>query len=519
MSTYSELFEEPVKPEKIQQEIIKGDWTGTASHKFGFTSSPVKLTLDSTGAVVGTVDSADSGLWAVTGTMKVIDTVLGTIDVDLTCVNASGGLAAMKMVATIERNEVGTWSLKGETAMFKLVLAGGQTATRADFPALYTNTDLMTRIQAVAGGIALARELGATRAEAFEGATFNGTVWRPDGSISDFRGFNLDFDPVKYNFDAIDHLWYSRRGRILLARGALAAFGYAQVNDLSAYNPPYPILNGRFLGLLDALAARPLTAQFGYWPSSVNTGARAVTPFGNDTDLDGPNQIAGIPIHITLPVAEPILRDNGDVSCSLEKVGAAPTVPATWKFFQAYSNVIGLVVPNSQAGANFYAARGTPAPLIADAAVTAITTLASLPGDRFRTSFALESAPDLAKIVVGDQLQLRILRGTRAGTYRYAIISVDTSSNEVIVDIFQPAITPADYANDLRNVRVDLFSRTNTGIVAKVDPFLRDGEFLMVPVAPLETNARYRVTLRLRTVSYDTGNLTWEFETNDKAAQ
>ena len=79
-----------------------------------------------------------------------------------------------------------------------------------------------------------------------------------------------------------------------------------------------------------------------------------------------------------------------------------------------------------------------------------------------------------------------------------------------------PALVPADYANNLRNVRCDIFTAAGTGVVAEIDSFLRDGELFLVPVAPLELNATYEVQLNLRTASYSTGLLQWQFQTNNK---
>ena len=195
------------------------------------------------------------------------------------------------------------------------------------FPANYTNSDVWSRVTAVVGGPSL---LGSRSARTLnEFYIFNGDVLTLDGDASEFRGFNLDTganaDPDRYHFDAIDNLWYSRRGRVNLMRADLRYFGYGHPSDSPAsggeIDYPWPIMDGQFLGVVTTVSPSPAVAQFGHWPDDENTD---VNPYGLDTDMreivtppEGleiddvvPNQYSGPPIHVTVPVLEPFLQNE-----------------------------------------------------------------------------------------------------------------------------------------------------------------------------------------------------------------
>lgn len=541
-SDYSLLQEEPIRPSTdTGQTALAGTWSGSIFvNGSGNPAGALEITLDSQGNIspaTGKLTNED-GTFSVAGSLRLVNPASGLIVAQLTLTDDLGVVRSLQTTTTTTPIIAGRsasfepkpWTMRGGVfgpdrqpagrpdvfSFWALDLAGGSAGTISGFPALYTHTDLATRIQAVSGGIALMESLGSTRAEVDAAFVFNGTVWRDDGYQSDFKGFNLDHDPDFYDFDPIDSLWYSRRGRVMIARAALRAFGYAAVDDKLDFIPPYPIMQGRFLGVVDVMYSRPLVAGLGFWPGPGNVGAQAVTPFGTDPDVGGPNQFSGVPIHISLPVAEPILTDIGLQACRLRRVDAAPAVPATWRFFQVYSKTNGLVVPVTPA--DNYQARGVPAPTIADAQPTSVTVVGynGNPPDTWTTRLQFPGSVSLTAISVGDTARIRILSGNRVGSFVFTVTSVNTVNNSITVSIPSPAIVPADYGNDLRNVRVDLFSSSSTGVIAEVDRFLRDGEVFLVPVAPLEANARYEVQIRLRTASYDTGLLIWEFETNDK---
>ncbi|MBA3709514.1 MAG: hypothetical protein H0W83_11930, partial [Planctomycetes bacterium] len=132
--------------------------------------------------------------------------------------------------------------------------------TTGVFPALFTNADPYTRVERVVGSPDV---LDGTRSLVYEDYVFSGNIWRADGTTSAFRGFDRDSQNVA--FDEVDNLWYTRHGRTMLMRPTLRSIGYGAVGDGSV-SPPWPILNGRFLGVFSAIVSRPLTAQLGRWP-------------------------------------------------------------------------------------------------------------------------------------------------------------------------------------------------------------------------------------------------------------
>lgn len=195
------------------------------------------------------------------------------------------------------------------------------------FPANFTNADIWSRVMAVVGGPSLlGSRSGRTLNEFY---IFNGDVRTLDDEASEFRGFNLDTDsttdPDRYRFDAIDNLWYSRRGRVNLMRADLRYFGYGHPSDSPAsggeIDYPWPIMDGQFRGVVTTITPSPAVAQFGHWPDDGNVD---VNPYGLDTDFkeiitppDGleiddvvPNQYSGPPIHVTIPVLEPFLQNE-----------------------------------------------------------------------------------------------------------------------------------------------------------------------------------------------------------------
>lgn len=199
------------------------------------------------------------------------------------------------------------------------------------FPALFTNDDLWSRIAAVVGGPDLLRNAGPRTVNEFY--LFDGAIQDDNGDPTFFRGYNLDTlnntNPALYQFDAVDNIWYSRRGRKTLMRAGLRAFGFAtpQDGDVSYY--PWPVLDGRFLGALTTVTQNPAIAQLGIWPNDGNTD---VCPYGLDTDMKDVvtppppltitdvvrHQYSGPPIHVTLPVNEPFLLNDTDFAGGMQ---------------------------------------------------------------------------------------------------------------------------------------------------------------------------------------------------------
>jgi len=395
------------------------------------------------------------------------------------------------------------------------------------FPALFTDTNLFNRVLFIVGSLDLIAGTGASGANAFENFIFNGNVYRSDGTLSEFRGFNQDTDattnPATYDFTPVDDAWYSHDGRANIERASVQYFGYASTSDSNLWTPPFPILGGRMTGLINILTNRPLTNQFGFWP---NNGA-VVARYGTDYDLQGPNQFAGTPISITLPVAEPLLADVGVIDCEMHRSdGIEPGVPSTWRYFQCYSDVDGLDVPyNGQTpgvfppGTGLYEARGLPAPLFSKVNVESITVLGynGDPPDTWETNFAIDpSVSTFSEIVPGDTLEVFVAAGTAAGTYDFTVDATDINTHSIDVGIPSPAWNSASWAGNLENVTVSLISHIFGGVSTLVDSSLRDGEFMIVPVAPLETNAQYTINLQLQTATYNSGALQFTFTTDDR---
>ena len=395
------------------------------------------------------------------------------------------------------------------------------------FPALFTDTNLFNRVLFIVGSLDLIAGTGASGANAYENFIFNGNVYRSDGTLSEFRGFNQDTDqttnPATYDFTPVDDAWYSHDGRANIERASVQYFGYASTSDSNLWTPPFPILGGRMTGLINVLTNRPLTNQFGFWP---NNGA-VVARYGTDFDLQGPNQFAGTPISITLPVAEPLLADVGVIDCEMHRSdGIEPAVPATWRYFQCYSDVDGLDVPfNGETpgvfppGTGLYEARGLPAPLFSKVNVESITVLGynGNPPDTWETNFAIDpSVATFGQIQPGDTLEVFVAAGTAAGSYDFTVDSTDINTHSIDVGIPSPAWNQASWADNLENVTVSLISHTFSGVSTLVDSSLRDGEFMIVPVAPLETNAQYTINLQLQTATYNSGALQFTFTTDNR---
>jgi hypothetical protein len=407
------------------------------------------------------------------------------------------------------------------------------------YPALVTGQTPYQRIAAIRNGSSVLSTTGSDPRLVSEMYVFNGDIWRTDGGPSRFRGYNKDTlsdaDPTKYAFDEIDCVWYSRYGRISLMRPALRYFGYgnrADSGQIPTVNPPFPIFNNRFLGVMNGVESAPLVARAGHWPTVANTGTNGVHPYGMDTDIGGPNQYAGPPIHFTLPVDEPFLRDVGISLLNFGRTdGIDPAAPPhnspAWRQFRVFSNVSGLVVPTIPAPAGGqYRANGTAAPVVVDAAVLSSNPVGwNAPPTAQTYSFTLAATVDMTAFAAGDTMTVKISAGNPgAGSYTFTIASVIAASHVVTFSVpvgtFGAGIFPAQqlppsaYGNDITNVTVDITSTVVTNVTTTIDEHLRNGELVLVPVAPLQNNTQYTVTARFRTPSYDSGLINFTFTTD-----
>lgn len=195
------------------------------------------------------------------------------------------------------------------------------TGTTPIFPVFFTAPTLYGRVSRVVGG----REFltGLTARDLLETYAISGDVPREESGsgTSAFRGF----DPST-GLDAIDSLWYSRIGRLALMRADTRYIGFATPTD-GGIQPPYPILEGRFAGVMTTAGSGTRVNRLGIWPNNGNTD---VVPYGLDTgsELGGVGtdendeenqavQYSGPPIHVTLPTADPILYNQNDAQPTL----------------------------------------------------------------------------------------------------------------------------------------------------------------------------------------------------------
>lgn len=432
-------------------------------------------------------------------------------------------------------------------------IAGG-----SPWPMCFTNSDLVGRIQAVYGGTTLLGSIGADRYLVDELHFFDGDIWREDGTISDFRGY------PKTSADPVEMAWYQRRGRQHLMRASLVYFGYGAKDDPVpngvVANPPYPILNNRYLGSMSVVHARPLAGALGWWP---NNGNININPYGLDTDINGPEQYSGPPIHVTLPVAEPFNRTNGVLALDLTRVDnyegtpVAPTAPysaTTYRRFRVFSNVENLQVVSTTDPVGGFTAVGTPAPVISNAPMlnsnrisygpppTAPTYIYAI----YRIQFG--GGIDLGTAAVpiaepGDTLEIKIENkanplpsGSSVATWSYTIINVNYDAKwvETSIPIFAwpggfpeapfesspttPATRIIRYGN-INNVSLSVFKPSGGVVTAEVDDVMKlaNGELMVMPMAPLEKNAWYRFRFQLRTPSYDCPLKTVYFRTNNRS--
>lgn len=221
----------------------------------------------------------------------------------------------------------------------------------AIFPALFTNTTPYARVAAVVGSPSVLRNCQPS--DVREWVVINGDISLENGNPSVFRGFNLypqsDAISGRYQFTAVDNLWYTWRGRLMLSRYDTLYMGYGQVSDgagsSSCICPPFPILNGQMLGVMTTVSQGSGQSfgepgRLGFWPSN---GATNVCPYGLDPDVRTLVTPAasvfvycGPPISMTFPVKEPFRADGTGLTIGLNKVGGVitngnTTFTAYWK--------------------------------------------------------------------------------------------------------------------------------------------------------------------------------------------
>jgi hypothetical protein len=414
--------------------------------------------------------------------------------------------------------------------------------TGLPYPALYTSDSLWARLEAPVGGRSLVDSIGADATSIAEFYSFNGDIPRLDGTVSTFRGY-----PAAQG-TAVDNLWYSRLGRASAMRAAVRFFGYGQKDDTSSpygkFTPPYPLFNGKFMGVTTVIAAKPAVAAQSTWPNNGNTN---VNPYGLDTDLTGSTQFSGPPLHFTLPVDEPILRTGGVVAFSLAKIdgfGGAPIAitAGSGTTIRTYSNTSGLVVPDG-VGVGRFVVEGAIAP----AASYTISNWSQGPNDEDGfVDITLTSGT--TAFTVGDEVDIVISKTKTStafpgeepdvGRYgRFAVTAVTATTITVNVGTVETQapgfLFIDDYIWKIRkddetskatrqfveyeNVRIDQYIAGAVNKIAFIDDTLKlkNGEFIAVPTSPLERLTWYRFQYQARTPTYDSGLVTVDFRTNN----
>jgi hypothetical protein len=457
-----------------------------------------------------------------------------------------------------------TTTTDGETSSSSLGSSGRY------FPALYTSDLVWDRVNAVRGGPALLRSPSESLVS--ELYTFSGNIWTEAGIISDFRGFNED--NVNDIYDAVDNMWYTTRGRIGLMRASLRAFGYARKDDAYEGNvirPPYPLLNNRFTGVGVLVHDTPLVSQFGYWP---NNGNVEVTAYGLDTDIGGATGYSGVPIHFSLPLAEPVLTGSGNLSIEIEKLMPRTRI-AGQRQLRIFANQAGLSVdlPSAtgpDAEFRFTGSSGT-ATLVDDGDIVRIdqdfivpngystitfapdVSLSDVrPGDQILlvfpddpttddvvesalmsgiyTVFANSDRPDFGTITdpgVGNininQLPSRSLAVSYVGgaseTFTGSGNFYPSQDPLVSISLVISRYYPYDWFQRPNQpaAQADVISASisRSTVENRAELGLRDGEFFAVPTEPLEPNSTYRVRVRARTISEER-SWSWTFTTNGR---
>jgi hypothetical protein len=393
------------------------------------------------------------------------------------------------------------------------------------YPALVTHADMMGRLQAVVGGPGIMSAVGASESELYEDFVINGDVWLTSGAISQYRGYDLNSKTAAgvplYN--ELDSIWYSRQGRSFLMRSSLKYLGYGAALDDGRYTPPWPIMFGRFAGVMMGLASRPLQNELSVWPTSNNTGADSVNRLGTSTDVNaGPNQYSGTPIHITLPSALPFYKDISIRNFTFDRTDA-PAYPTqnNYRFLQFYSNVkslsVGIAAGAVFATPNEYHGTGAPLAVVTNLQIVDWTATANLPGCMTQYTITLDPNTDFSKFNPGDRIVI-----TWPGHPAFPVSYTITGKNAPVITVAVPCqFDPFSPAKPDINTKFDIFLAVSTGVTAIFDAGLANAELMIVPVAPLEPNATYHLRGEIRTPDYPLGSLPYEvidvtFTTNNK---
>lgn len=402
------------------------------------------------------------------------------------------------------------------TSLYAALLTEGPVATTGPYPALFTNTTLYPRLEAVVGGRDLMANGGCTSSTVFETYIFDGTIETETTTNSQFRGFTGPNLTTRESFSAVDNAWYTRRGRMLLARPSLFAFGFGQKCDdgsVPCDTIPYPIMNGQFLGVLTTLHQNPLNHVMGFWPNNGNTD---VNPYGLDTENSGTDLYVGPPIHITLPLNVSIPRTTGVKELSLTRVDSlgastapltAPSTQADFRSYNVFSGVKGLTVPTVPVANGDFHAVGPIAKILSNVAVDSV----NFGGATFR----VDEATAINLVVPGQILEVTLSTGL-INTYPITAVNTDL----FLITVAGPLVgVAADYvpASGVTLAVVGASSR----VEATFDPNLLDGEIVIVPSHSLQNLTRYRVQFEFQgpiAGGVNTGLQTFFFTTNANGA-
>ncbi|MBA3708491.1 MAG: hypothetical protein H0W83_06705 [Planctomycetes bacterium] len=131
----------------------------------------------------------------------------------------------------------------------------------------------------------------------------------------------------------------------------------------------------------------------------------------------------------------------------------------------------------------------------------------------------LDPSTDFSKIAVGDRITISY-PGKAKFPVSYPILAVNAPSRQVTILVPGGGDPFFGISPDPLTTKFDIFSATSTAITALVDKNLANGELVIQPIAPLEPNSTYTLSLAVKTADFPVGagyqDLTVTFTTNSK---
>ncbi|TVR14585.1 MAG: hypothetical protein EA401_04205 [Planctomycetota bacterium] len=405
------------------------------------------------------------------------------------------------------------------------------------WPAMFTHTELRSRVLAVRGGRDLLQaNSGAVSLSEHYWFDNAGPLLTLSGRLSDFRSVAR---PQYGRFDLNDaeSLWHNPLARPALMRPSVRHLGVANKFDARSKNgnnvPPFPLFNGAFGGVMISAEERsPVTVTaMSFWPSD---GLEGVSPWG----FDGPRRwgddqrplhphYSGPVLHVTLPTTEPI----NVLRVAMNRVQSpGSTASVGGNVLNASSVEVSAAVP-----LNVYVANNQALSLTqlgdSDFEVTLAPNFQLYNGDdqggADNAEFLVQNAPVRAisdteidddfvlgrirfpaalpaEVQIGDLIQISgdIPPGLNIGTKR--ILEIGNGRRELIVEprfgfdeLEVETIFAIDGDDAETGVFADIFRFDDDGS----ESVLRNGEIMMIPSEPLVPGAWYRVAVYARSTA------------------